>query len=86
MLDMSFNFRLKGYIQYKKKKYYIDAMKTHDGPVFHLEYFEKRNKKIEDIVKLISPKLISIIDKDFNNNGPMQNKEYIGEIEIPKKE
>jgi hypothetical protein len=35
---------------------------------------------------LISPKLISIIDKDFNNNGPMQNKEYTGEIEIPKKE
>ena len=84
LLDMTFSFRIKGHILYHDIKYYIDAMKTHNGPVFHFEYFESKNKKMENIIQLISPILIGVIDKDLSDNGPIQYKEYTGEIEIPQ--
>jgi len=82
MLDMSFDFRIKGNITYRNKKYAIDAMKTHDGPEFHYTYFERPSEIMIEILRSISSKLLSVIDEDLYRNGPVQNKEYTGEIEI----
>ena len=82
MLDMTFSFRIRGHITYRNKKYYIDALKTHDGPVFHFTYFQTANDNMKELLVNISDELLSIIDDDLHKDGPVQNKKYEGEIEI----
>jgi len=82
MLDMSFDFRISGYILYRNKKFCIDVLKAHEGPQFHYRYFEKTNEAMEDILYKISNDLIMIVDFDLSKNGPVQDRIYKGEIEI----
>ena len=81
ILDMSFSIRIVGHIIYRKTKYKITNLKTHGGPLFRLEYYEIPNKKIDDILKIITPKLFYKIESDLKN-FPNSIGKYSGEIEL----
>jgi len=87
IFDMSIDITICGYIVYRKKKYNIKTVKTHNGPKFIFEYYMIINNKnnITKILDQISEKLIHIISDDImKSNGKIN--QWKGCIEYDEKQ
>ena len=85
LLDMSFDIKVKGHIQYYGRDYSIFVMKTHNGPVLQFAYYESNlSDKVKELLNKISPEIISVLDNLLRESQNNLEREYLGEVHVEK--